>query len=83
MKLNLQTILLIVFGFFTLIGVAVFAGYIKIGGSSSKATPSGTATLWGTLDKRTMDAYLTNSASKDQTYKVSYTQKDPASYEQS
>lgn len=82
MRFNLQTILLIVFGFFTLIGVAVFAGYIDIGGSSKTATPSGKVTLWGTLNERPMNAFLKATEAKNQTFSIDYVQKDSASYEQ-
>ncbi len=82
MKLSLQTILLIVFGFFILFGVAVFAGYINLGSSSSSSTPSGSVTMWGTIDKRSFNIFLGQTSTKDQTYTINYVQKSTVSYEQ-
>jgi ABC-type glycerol-3-phosphate transport system substrate-binding protein len=83
MKFNLQTILLVVFGFFILFGVAVFAGYINLGSSSSSTTtPTGTAIFWGTMDAEKVKIFLDSIMTKDQKYKISYIQKDPNTYEQ-
>lgn len=82
MKFNLQTILLIVFGFFILIGVAVFAGYIKLGSSSTSSSPTGNVVFWGTMNESRIKIFLDSTVAKDQSYTITYIQKDPNTYEQ-
>lgn len=82
MKLNFQTILLIVFGFFIAFGVAVFAGYINIGSSSKKATsPTGTVLFWGTINSQVMNQFIASGNVVSEGIKVTYVQKNPLSYE--
>jgi spermidine/putrescine-binding protein len=82
MKLSFQTIMLIVFGLFIVIGVAVFAGYIDLGGSkNAPTTPSGKVLMWGTVSKQVVAQFLITATSEDQTYSITYIEKTPETYE--
>lgn len=73
-----QLTALIIFGFFILVGVIIFA----LGGLSSKGVVS-SATIWGTLDSRVFDAAMNDSGlSQDRTISVSYVQKNPITFDQ-
>ncbi len=80
-KLSFQTIILIVFGLFIVFGVAVFAGYINIGSSSSSTTPTGTVTMWGTVNKTIMQQYLASAGVSSDTITINYIEKSPTTYE--
>ncbi len=80
MKLSFQTIVLFVFGFFILFGVAVFGGYVKLG-SSKVTTPTGTVFMWGTMDLQSMSQFIAETTVQNQTFSIIYVQKNPATYE--
>ncbi|MBP6926141.1 MAG: extracellular solute-binding protein [Candidatus Pacebacteria bacterium] len=82
MKISFQTILLVIFGFFIVFGVAVFAGYINIGSSSSKTSgPAGTVLMWGTVNRRIMESFFVAAAVQTDGIKINYVEKNPATYE--
>ncbi|MEN9582720.1 MAG: hypothetical protein RL641_674, partial [Candidatus Parcubacteria bacterium] len=62
MKFNFQTILYVIFGFFIVFGVAVFAGYIDIGSSSKTVQPTGNVVIWGVLKNDFFKKYLIENA---------------------
>lgn len=81
MKISFQTILLVIFGFFILFGVAVFAGYINIGSSSSSSAPSGKVVMWGTVNKNIIRQFFAAAAVTSDTIDITYVEKNPATYE--
>ncbi len=52
-----QIIILAVFGLATVVGVMIFAGFIKVGGSESTDV-KGSVTIWGTVPRSAMAEYL-------------------------
>ncbi len=81
MKFSFQTIILVVFGFFILFGVAVFAGYINIGGSSKSTAVTGSLTIWGTTKKSAMESLLAMTGLDANSIKINYVEKNPTTYE--
>lgn len=81
MKISFQTIILVIFGFFILFGVAVFAGYINIGSSSKNSTQTGTLVMWGTVKKSAMESFLNLSGVSNEDLKIVYVEKNADSYE--
>ncbi len=81
MKISFQTILLIIFGAFTVLGVAMFAGYINIGSSGSSATVTGKITIWGVINKSIMNQYLSMSGITNENIVVTYIEKSTSTYE--
>jgi ABC-type glycerol-3-phosphate transport system substrate-binding protein len=74
---NFQLISLVLFGFFTLLGIGVFSAFGGLLGGSSV----GPVTMWGTLDGNTINTMLGTLRSSDKTFAaVKYVQKDPATY---
>jgi multiple sugar transport system substrate-binding protein len=75
---NFQLILLVVFGFFILLGVGVFAAFGGLLGGKSL----GPVTIWGTLDSNEMNDILTTLRQSDKTFAtVKYVQKDAKTYD--
>ena len=73
-----QLVSLIVFGFFIVIGVAVFA----LGRVSNTETPA-VATIWGTMSEDVFENALVESAlSQDRSLSITYVQKNPSSFDQ-
>lgn len=82
MKLSFQTILLIVFGFFTVIGIAAFAGYINLGGNAEKdQIPSGSVVIWGTINRTIMEQFISGAGIRGESIKVNYFEKNASTYE--
>ncbi len=82
MKFSFQTILLVVFGAFILIGLAAFGGYINIGGSSAKdAAIKGNLVMWGTLKKGAVDNFLNSTGVNNDNIKILYFEKSVNTYE--
>ena len=74
---NFQLIALVLFGFFILLGVGVFAAFGGLLGGSSV----GPVTIWGTLDSNMVNTMIGTLRSSDKTFaNVRYIQKDPATY---
>ncbi|MDZ4226364.1 MAG: hypothetical protein U1C66_02650, partial [Patescibacteria group bacterium] len=72
-----QIIVLGVCAALILVGVGVFASFGGLGGSSS-----GPVVIWGTLDSTAMNGVLSTMRSADKTFQdVSYTEKNPATYD--
>lgn len=75
---NFQLIALVLFGFFILLGVGVFAAFGGLLGGKS----IGPVTVWGTLDANTVNTMLGTLKSSDKTFaSVTYVQKDPSTYD--
>ena len=75
---SFQLIVLVLFGFFVLLGVGVFAAFGGLLGGSSV----GSVTIWGTLDGNTVNTMLGTLRSSDKTFAaVKYVQKDAATYD--
>lgn len=74
---NFQLIALVLFGFFILLGVGVFAAFGGLLGGSS----IGPVTIWGTLDGNMVNTMMGTLRSSDKTFaNVKYVQKDAATY---
>src|SRR6185312_13526424 len=75
---NFQVILLVLFGFFLLLGVGVFAAFGGLVGGKS----IGQVTVWGTLDANEMNDILATLGQSDKTFSsVKYVQKNPSTYD--
>jgi len=75
---NFQLIVLVLFGFFILLGVGVFASFGGLLGGSSV----GPVTIWGTLDNNMFNNMIGTLRSSDKTFAdVRYVQKDAATYD--
>ena len=77
---NFQVIVLIVFGFFVILGVILFAT-AKFGGTSGGVviTP---VTMWGTLPKDTINKHIQNLLAKDKgSLSITYVEKSSATFE--
>jgi multiple sugar transport system substrate-binding protein len=73
-----QLVALVLFGFFILLGVGVFAAFGGLLGGSSV----GPVTIWGTLDSNMMNTMIGTLRSSDKTFSaVKYVQKDAATYD--
>jgi ABC-type glycerol-3-phosphate transport system substrate-binding protein len=73
-----QLLALVLFGFFILLGVGVFAAFGGLLGSTSV----GPVTIWGTLDSNTINNMLATLHASDKTFAaVKYVQKDAAIYD--
>jgi len=74
-----QIIVLALFGFFVLAGVAAFA----IFGSSARNNSAGAVTIWGTIPGATMDTLLASLRQSDKRFlNVVYVYKEPSTYTQ-
>lgn len=78
---NFQIVVIIIFIALAILGILVFAGYIKIGKSAKDQGPTGTVIVWGTTSSKEMKAILRNFT-KDINYKINYVGKSPLTYEQ-
>jgi len=79
-----QIILIVVFIVFFIIAVMSFAGIIKLPGNKSKngaENISGKVLIWGTLPKNNISAILDNLGTNNKDLSVSYSQKDPRTYD--
>ncbi len=75
-----QIIALSVAVFFLIIGIVVFA----LRGGSFSGTSQGPVVIWGTLDQQTMQGVINTLKATDNSFNnVTYTEKDPALYENS
>ncbi len=76
---NFQIIVAVIFVFFTIVGVGTFAIFTSGGGQGGV----GKVEVWGTMDKNTVDTWLTalNDAGSDAVDDVTYTQLASANYE--
>lgn len=75
---SFQIIVLGIFGAFVLVGVGVFAVAGGLGGGSDV----GAVEVWGTMDSSVIQNFLGTLRPEDKTFQnVSYTQKQPATYE--
>lgn len=71
--------LLIVFGLFILFGVAIFA----MGGLSGDTPVVAKPTIWGTFDRKLFEKALADSTlAQDKSVKITYVQKNPATFDQ-
>ena len=74
-----QTLFIGAFGLFALIGIFAFSTY---SGSSSSEKTIGTVTIWGVLPKSSVQPALTKMVQSNQKLKdISYTSKNPATFE--
>lgn len=80
---NLQTIIVGVFMAFFIFAVLIFSGLIKIGDSSSSATPQGKIVIWGTFPatQEFIDA-LQKISDTNKDLIVTYVKKPEATYQQ-
>jgi len=75
---NFQLILLVLFGFFLLLGVGVFAAFGGLLGGKS----IGPVTVWGTIDSNEMNDILATLGQSDKTFaSVKYVEKNPSTYD--
>lgn len=73
-----QLISLFVFGFFIVVGVAIFA----LGGLSEEANVS-SATVWGTMDSKVFEGALASTGLyQNKAVSITYVQKNPLSFDQ-
>ena len=64
-----------------LLGLAVFAGLIKIGGNSSaNTTVKGTAIMWGTFSALSMQPLLSDFKDNNNDVNIQYVEKDPDTF---
>ena len=78
---NFQLIILVVFAAGAVLGILVFSGAIKIGGSAQTATGQ-TVVLWGTISQQAMASSLdTFNRTNTGKYTLRYVQKDAATFD--
>lgn len=77
---NFQIILLVVFGFFMLMGIVLFATSKLTPGGSSSVTP---VVVWGTVSSAVINKTIDTLLEKDKnSLKITYAEKDPRNFEQ-
>lgn len=79
---NLQTILTAIFLAFFVFAVLIFAGFIKIGGSSSNSGLKGKVVVWGTFSSTDLSNTFSPITKTNKDLKINYIQKDSSSYQQ-
>ena len=79
-KSNFQTIILVVFGIFVAIGIALFATFSASGGDD--ATLSGDVTIWGDTPFNDMSQYLTGITKDNDDLNVKYVRKNPETFQE-
>lgn len=77
---NFQLIMVILFIFGGVLGVFVFAGFIKLDQSAVSSSPTGTVTLWGTVPTDTLRPVLTE-INQNQSFKIKYVEKQSVTFE--
>lgn len=79
---NFQTILVAVFLSFFVFAVLIFSGVIKIGGASKSEAVQGKVVIWGTFPKGAVKDVFDGLSTTYKDLSVSYSQKDPSTYQQ-
>ncbi len=74
-----QIILMVVFGLAIVIGVMVFAGFIKIGGKSSSAV-TGNVEIWGTIPSSSISPFIDSFEAVHKDLTIRYVTKDPSTF---
>lgn len=78
---NFQTILLIVFGAFIVIGMAVFTGFIPVGKKASQVDAlSGNIIMWGTFNHDLFKVQFDALTQNNQSLTLRYVKKNPDTY---
>lgn len=78
---NFQTILLIVFGVFFALGMAIFSGFLPIGKKSQEAQMfSGEVTIWGTYAPDFFKPYFDPLQQDYDELQITYVQKNASTY---
>lgn len=73
--------MVVLFAFGGVLGVFVFAGFIKLGDKAVNSTPAGTVVLWGVIPNNIMTPVL-DSFNNNQTLKIKYIYKNPNTFDQ-
>lgn len=78
---NFQIIILSVFGFFAVIAVLIFSGLVPLGSRSGSTGASGTVVLWGTASSSAMAQAIGPISTANRDLKITYVQKDAATFD--
>jgi ABC-type glycerol-3-phosphate transport system substrate-binding protein len=76
-----QTILLVVFGAFLILGVLVFSGWVPIGRDQAGAGLSGSITIWGTMPSGFFQNILDTLEDENDGLTVRYIEKSERSFD--
>ncbi len=75
---NFQIILLVIFGFFAVIAVFIFSGFLPFGRGGGV---SGEVIVWGTVKENVLAGLLYDLGNKNRDLKITYVEKNPGTFD--